>query len=52
MHRITGAYVAEPHSCADMHLHSVAPEGIRIDGLGPFPDPDPEGCGIATVVTR
>jgi len=40
--------VDESHkSCEGLHLHADEehPEGILIDGKGPFADPDPDGCG-------
>ncbi len=50
--RIQGAHVADPDVCATIHLHSVSPGGILIDGQGPYPDTDPSGCGYGAVVTR
>jgi hypothetical protein len=40
--RITGFTLTGPEAmCSDTHLHGA----IRIDGLGPYPDPRPNGCG-------
>ena len=38
-------------SCGRAHLHADEdhPEGILIDGKGPFADPDPDGCGYGPV---
>ena len=33
----------------DPHLH-VDGEGIYVDDVGPFPDPNPGGCGYGTLV--
>jgi hypothetical protein len=31
------------------HVHALASEGITIDGMGPFPDADPFGCGCGVI---
>lgn len=48
--QIKGAALAEAHPpmCNTAHLHAQA-EGIYIAQQGPFPDPDPEGCGYGAV---
>lgn len=44
--RIDGGYVSgQDDGCAADHYHA-APPGIRIDGVGPFPDPAPSTCGF------
>jgi hypothetical protein len=49
--RIQGLHTAQPEEgCASEHVHALASEGITIDGMGPFPDPDPFGCGYGVVV--
>lgn len=35
--------------CEVDHLHACDAGGIYIGGSGPFPDPDPEGCGYGPV---
>lgn len=48
--RITGGTVVAGHpGCGDRdpHLHSQG--GIFVDGLGPFPDPNPSGCGYGVI---
>ncbi len=48
--RIAGGTVSGPDvGCSDRHLHSGG--GITIDGQGPFPDPNPTGCGYGAIVT-
>lgn len=50
--RIEGGKVVEGHAgCGDgePHLHAEA-DGIYVDGIGPFPDPNPAGCGYGTIV--
>ncbi|TWT42420.1 hypothetical protein RAS1_35520 [Phycisphaerae bacterium RAS1] len=48
--RITNGHVAEPHACSERHLHAATSEGIKIDGRGPFTDPNPTACGFGPVV--
>lgn len=44
------AVVSPPDAGCDVdHLHACDPGGIYIDGAGPIPDPDPEGCGYGPV---
>jgi hypothetical protein len=42
-----------PHTpfCSDWHLHAAGPEGVLIDGQGPYPDPAPTGCGYGRLIT-
>jgi hypothetical protein len=48
---IQGGFAAAPDACATQHFHSQT--GITIAGVGgPFPDPNPTGCGYGAVVTR
>ena len=48
---IQGGTVGEPDACSAVHLHSQT--GIIIAGVGgPFPDPNPTGCGYGAVVVR
>ncbi|HSJ10552.1 MAG TPA: hypothetical protein VK928_11590 [Longimicrobiales bacterium] len=49
--RIDGGDVVEPHmgACEAFHLHSFG-GGIRIDGQGPFPDPNQTGCGYGVMI--
>lgn len=46
--RISGGFVGDPDvGCDCQHLHG----SILIDDLGPFPDPDPTGCGFGCIST-
>ncbi len=48
--RISGGIVFAPDSsCAVDHLHADNLVGIFINGIGPYPDPDPFGCGYGPV---
>lgn len=52
LENIEGGKVVEGHpGCGDgdPHLHAEG-EGIVADGIGPFPDPNPGGCGYGTIV--
>lgn len=53
---ITGGtrFPAHTPNCAVEHLHAAAPAGIMIQGLGggPFPDPNPTGCGYGEVLLQ
>jgi hypothetical protein len=48
--RITGGKVSYPDLCPSAHLHATAPQGITIDGEGPFPDSNPTSCGYGVIV--
>lgn len=49
--RITGGHVGEHASgCEGRHLHAVD-AGIMVDGGGPYPDPEPTGCGYGLIVS-
>ncbi|MEZ0326247.1 MAG: hypothetical protein ACAH95_10100 [Fimbriimonas sp.] len=45
--RIRNYHIVGPHVpiCDHWHYHAATPEGIFIDDLGPFPDPEEHGCG-------
>jgi hypothetical protein len=45
--RIRNYHLVGPHIpiCDHWHYHAATPQGIFIDDLGPFPDPEPGGCG-------
>lgn len=48
--RITGyRFVSQEAGCNGLHLHGEG-GGIRIDGKGPFADPNPTGCGYGKVI--
>lgn len=45
--RIQGGRIGAPESgCSQNHLHGT----ITIDGSGPYPDPNPTGCGFGIIV--
>lgn len=49
--RMTGWEVAHPDTgCSAWHLHALTSQGIFIDGHGPIPDPQPNGCGYGLVI--
>lgn len=52
LRRITGGIRAQPESgCLFLHLHGFG-VGIIVDGTsGPFPDPNPPGCGYGKIIT-
>jgi hypothetical protein len=41
---------ARDQGCPVPHLHACNAAGITVNGRGPFPDPDPTGCGFGAVV--
>jgi hypothetical protein len=46
--RIQGGRIGAPESgCSQNHLHGT----ITIDGSGPYPDPNPTGCGHGVIVS-
>lgn len=46
--RIAGGRTVNPESgCSAQHLHGA----ITIDGSGPYPDPNPPGCGHGAIVS-
>ena len=47
--RTQNARLANPDACPAVHVHAQTLEGIRIDGLGPFTDPNPTQCGYGRV---
>src|SRR5215471_17707600 len=48
--RCVGDFIGTGPDCPVTHLHASAPGGITICGQGPFPDPNPEGCGYGPIV--
>lgn len=51
LHRITGFKITSAEvGCDGVHLHADNPSGIFIDGIGPFPDPNPMHCGYGRLI--
>jgi len=47
--RCVGDFIGTGPDCPVAHLHAAGPGGITICGQGPFPDPNPEGCGYGPI---
>lgn len=51
--RIANGHVAGADACSNRHLHANAGTlGIKIDGHGPYPDPNGTECGYGSVEER
>ncbi len=52
LRRISGGTVQAPAvGCEFTHLRDFSFGGIFVDGIGPFFDPDPDGCGYGAIHT-
>src|SRR5215831_11020656 len=47
--RCVGDFIGTGPDCPFRHLHAASPGGITICNQGPFPDPNPEGCGYGQI---
>ena len=44
--------IGGPDACPTAHMHSNQPEGILIDGAGPYTDPNQPACGFGRTAVR